>query len=147
MNNYDWKTVRVNGDQSYEWQAVESKFGKIKKYAEIKYYFYGSVWRKVATMMKNASMPAHSIGFYKGAQIDVVSSTVRLRGHFVHDMVKDKHMAFWRAFFDGNPNFNVIGKIIKLPNIAGDSDSLNYFIDGENVGLILNDPQEESAHA
>jgi hypothetical protein len=140
------KTVRVGNDQSYEWGTVEVKFGKVRKYASIDYFWYGPIWLRVFEAMKLASMRPSAIAFYKGAQIDEVSKTVRIRGDFIRDVVADKHRAFWRMFFkcpEGQePKFVTIGKIVRMPNIAGDNDSLNFFIEGQNVNEILSEPGE-----
>jgi hypothetical protein len=57
--------------------------------------------------------------------------------------VADKHRAFWRMFFGGvEATFKARGKPIKLPNVAGDNDSLNFFVNGENVNSILSEPDD-----
>jgi hypothetical protein len=140
------KNVRVSNDQSYEWGIVESKFGKIRRYAVVDYHFYGEGWRKVIEAMKQGQMRQSSLNAYRGAQIDPISKAVRLRGHSVRDYVFDKHFGFWCSFFKCNaaekPQLSVIGKIVRLPNIAGDNDSLNFFIDGQNVNELLTEPDE-----
>lgn len=143
MDNFDWKRVTLTEDQNYDWRVVESKMGKIKKYAEIKYYFYGDIWKRMVEMMKRGGMRPSAISFYKGGSIDELNKIIHVRGHFVGDVVADKHRPFWRAFFAGiEPTFKVTGKIVKLPSVAGDNDSLTFFVNGENVNLLLVEPDE-----
>lgn len=136
------KTVQVGSDQSYDWGIVENKFGKTKKYACIDYRWHGNFWRRVVEMMKECQMRPIDISFYKGAIIDEINKTVKLRGNYPFKVVTDKHRFFWRKFFkidkdSPDPKFVDIGKIIRLPNIAESNDSLSFIIDGSNVYEIL----------
>jgi hypothetical protein len=140
------KTVKIGNDQSYEWGVVEAKFGKVRKYACVDYHWYGSQWLRVVEAMKKVGMRPSTIGFYKGAKIDETAMTVNIRGDFVRAVVADKHLFFWRSFFrctdKQEPKILTAGKIVKLPNIAGDNDSLNFFVDGQNINEILSDPED-----
>ena len=134
------RNVPVNSDQNYTWGIVEVKTGKLRKYAEIDYFFNGNLWEKLILTMKRGGMRPSAISFYKGAEIDEMNKTVKLRGHFVRDVVADKHASLWRSFFGcDNPKFLAIGNIIKMPNIASDNDSLNFFVNGSNVNEVLLD--------
>jgi len=87
-----------------------------------------------------------AISFYNGAQIDEVSKTVRVRRDFIREVISDKHRPFWRMFYkcaeNEEPKFVSIGKVISMPNIAGENDSLNFFVDGQNVNEVLSEPTE-----
>jgi hypothetical protein len=143
------KRVNVSHDQYYEWGTVENKFAKNKKYACIDYYFHGEIWGGVIALMKRANMKSIAILYYKGAVIDEENKLIKVRGHFVRDVISDKHLAFWSHFFkcsqDNPPKFAMLGAAIKLPSIAGDNDSLNIFVNGQNIQEVLCDPEEGAA--
>jgi hypothetical protein len=143
MDQLDWKRVKINEEQNYEWRVVESRMGKIKKYAEIRYYFYGDVWTRMVEVMKRGGMRPSMISFYKGGNIDEINKIVYVAGHFPRGVVSDKHIAYWRSFFGGSePSFKIKGKIVRLPSVAGDNDSLLFYVNGENVNTILVEPDE-----
>jgi hypothetical protein len=81
MDSYDTKNLRINDEQNYDWRVVESKMGKVKKYAEIKYYFYGDVWKRMIDMMKRGGMRPSLISFYKGGFIDEANCLRQRRFH------------------------------------------------------------------
>lgn len=138
------KNVKISDDQSYEWGVVESGHGKIKRYACIDYFFHAEIWDRVVKAMRDFGMRSVAISFYKGATIDEANKTVNVRGEFIRDFVGDKHRAFWHKFLKcdkNDPRFSSVGKMIKLPIIAGDNDSLNFFVGGQNVAEILVEPE------
>jgi hypothetical protein len=38
----------------------------------------------------------------KGGFIDEINKIIHVRGHFIRDVVADKHRPFWRAFLAGS---------------------------------------------
>lgn len=143
------KTIQVKNDQSYEWGIVETKFGKIRKYACIDYYWYGNEWARVLQLMKDQQMRMTAISFYKGAEIDMLKKRVTFRGEFPREYASDRHRFFWHTFFKcgerEEPEFITVGKLVKLPNVAGDNDSLNFYVNGENVNQFLGSDDMEAA--
>ena len=137
----DIRTVQVCADQSYKYGVISSKFAKVKKFLCIDYYWSGSLWRQIIEAMVQAEMPENSISFYKGAQIEQATKTVKLRGNIPHGIVATRHFMFWQKFFglsnDVAPKFEYAGKIVKLPTIAGDNDSLNFYVDGLSIKEIM----------
>lgn len=146
-----WTEVKIGNDQSYRWHKVENKFLKSKKYAEIEYYWYGEQWGRIALAMRKMSMRPTSMSFYKGAQIDEINKIIKIRGGFATDYVIDRHGFFWRSFLNlpekQEVEYKNIGKIIMLPNIAGDNDSLKFFVNGDDLNSLLIEPTEENEAA
>lgn len=125
MNMDNFETV--NECQNYEYFYTAGR--RDAKVCQIKYYFSGDGWESVWRLMKAANMPCCNLLLYAGAKIDAENKTINIRGGFRKEAAREKHYAFWKSFFKGEPSFKSFGEGVKMP-ASSQYDTLEVFVNG-----------------